>query len=707
MNGDRRDGHGGERDGTGGTDRDGADAATGVGSGRLGGEPESASAAFAGRGGPPDGPGVGAPRAASDGASTPTAEPTTAAHEELADASWHLDAGEVDQSLRRLLARLPATARLVAGIVREAAPRAAAVLFVLQVASGLAGAFGLLATTGVLEELVAGGPTPERVRDALPALAVVVAAAAVRGALGVGATLAQARIGPAVDRVAAHRVVAAALAVDLAAFDDPTFHDRIHRARDRGLYYLRRAVDNLVQVLAAGIAVAAAAASLAVLHPVLVPVLAVGVAPEGWAVLRSARLGYAGMARTIPLARRLDMVADLAMEREPAAEIRASQAQGFLLDEHARLADALRDQQVEVAMAQARAQSIGRALAGVGSGIAVVTLGVLLHAGWVALAVAGTAVIAIRVAGQALTELVVAANQLFEHGLYVADVEAFTAEAARRTPPAGRLPPAGGPHVVGVEGVGFRYPGSSGGRPALDDVRLTIRRGETVALVGENGSGKTTLAKVVAGLYRPTAGRVTWDGVDVAELDPAAVAARAAVVLQHPLRWPHDARANVRVGRHDRVDPGDAALLAAAVLGGADKVVDGLPRRWRTLLSKEFREGRELSAGEWQRFAVARGLFRDAPIVIWDEPTAPLDARAEAAVYEALRHMATGRTVVLITHRLASVRHVDRIYLLHEGRLVEQGSHDELIALGGRYAELFDLQARLHATPLTAPPTTP
>jgi ATP-binding cassette subfamily B protein len=170
-------------------------------------------------------------------------------------------------------------------------------------------------------------------------------------------------------------------------------------------------------------------------------------------------------------------------------------------------------------------------------------------------------------------------------------------------------------------------------------------------------------------------------------------------VLQEPVRWPDSARVNVRVGRHDRPDPGECALQEAARLAGADDVIRTLPRQWDTLLSASFRDGLDLSGGQWQRLAVARGLFRDAPVLIWDEPTAPLDAKAEYAVYESLRRIARGRTTILITHRLASVRNCDQIYLLHEGELVEQGTHEELLAAGGRYAELSALQARLYEVP--------
>ncbi len=617
---------------------------------------------------------------------------------ELASPYWQLDTAERSTGGWRAVRRLPAAIRPTLRTIWRAAPRPAAAIAVLQLLSGVAASFGLLATTGVLERLLAAGPTADRVVAALPALALVAGAYTVRGVLVTGSALAQARLRPAVRLLAERRLVEAGLAVELAAFDDAGFHDRLHRARDRGVFYLERSVDDLVELVAAALTVAAAAAGLAVLHPVLLPVLLVGVLPEAVAVLHAAGLGHAGTTRTVTLDRRVQMLTELATEREPAAEVRATQAERFLRDEFGAVADALRDQEVAVGLAQARVRAVGRAASGLALAAAFTLLGVLLGASWIPLAVAGTAAIAMRSAFGALTRLAQAASQLVEQGLYVGDYEAFLADAATRTRPGGGPVPAG-PTEVRLDGVSFGYP--TGGT-ALRDVSLTVRAGQTVALVGENGSGKTTLAKLAGGLYRPTAGRVSWDGVDLAELDPTAVADRVMTVFQTPVRWPHTARDNVRVGRSDRPDPGNRALWEAARRAGADQVVDRLPAGWDTLLSAAFRDGQDLSGGQWQRLAVARGLFRDAPLLIWDEPTAPLDARAEQAVYESLREAARGRTTVLITHRLASVRGCDRIFLLHEGRLVEEGSHDELLARGGRYAELYALQARQFEAPWPA-----
>jgi len=614
---------------------------------------------------------------------------------DMDDPYWRLDEDAGSLSLPRLLRRLPASIRPVLGVIRQAAPRAAVTILVLQLASGASFAFGLLATTGVLDELFAAGPTARRVADALPALSLVVLAFTVRGLLDTGVALAHARTAPAVRRAAEEQLVSSGLQVELESFDDPEFYDRLHRARDRGVYFLERATDNMVELLGAGFAVLAAAGSLSVLHPVLVPVLALSVLPEGWAVVHAARLGYANMARTVTLNRRARMLSDLATERESAAELRACQAESFVRAEYRAVADRLQDQEVAVGIGQARVKAVGRALSGVAIGATIALLVVLSQAGWVPLAVAGTALIAIRSASAALGRLVLAANLVFEQGLYVADYEAFRADAIRRTRPAtGRVAPES-PSLVELHDVGFRY--RTADRDALSGVTLTIHTGQVIALVGENGSGKTTLAKLITGLYRPSYGQIHWNGEDIANFDPASVGDRVGMVTQDPVRWPHDARTNIRLGRPDRADPDDEALRAAAAFAGADEVVAELPNGWQTLLSQYFRGGTELSGGQWQRFAVARGLFRDARLLVLDEPTAALDAKAEWAVYESLRMLAEGRTVVLITHRLGSVRNADRIYLLHKGELAEQGTHDELMAREGRYAELYRLQADMYA----------
>jgi len=340
-------------------------------------------------------------------------------------------------------------------------------------------------------------------------------------------------------------------------------------------------------------------------------------------------------------------------------------------------------------------QLVGRTLSGIGTAGAYLVLALLIYLGVLPLALAGAAAVAMRTAAQAVSRVVFEINHLYEASFYLALYRSCLTDAGRRHRPAATAQLKGDPEQIELAGVCFRYPSES--TDALTDIDATLRRGEVVALVGENGSGKSTLAKLITGLYLPGQGRVTWDGVDTAGVDARALHDRVAVVLQEPVRWPMTAENNVRIGRLQRADPGSMHRDAAARDSGADTVVAELDSGWSTVLSRIFQTGRDLSGGQWQRMSVARGLYRDAPVVIADEPTAALDARAEQAVFGTLHGRTgtgAGRITVLVTHRLANVRSADQILVLERGRIIERGRHDDLMAERGTYFELFTLQAR-------------
>jgi len=557
----------------------------------------------------------------------------------------------------------------------------------LNIASGVFTAFALFATTGVLEALFAAGPTPQRVRAALPSLILVAAATAVRAGLSAAAGWTQSRLEPQVDQAVEVRLFDLTSQVELAAFDDPDFHDRMQRARDRGAGAASRVVNNVINCLTAFASITAAAVVVGVLQPILLVVLLLAQLPEAWAAVRSARISYVTRFALIDSYRRKYILADLIAERRTAAELRSFTMRSFLLGRLSRLAAYTRDAE----LAAARRQTVTRVLAGVMSGIATVgvyaALGALLAVGAMPLSVAGTAVLAIRSAQAALQQLMYAVNQCYEEGLYFSDYLAFCEDATSRLPPPGLRPAPAGFERIAVSGVTFGYPGAD--KLALRDVSIEIRRGEVVALVGENGSGKTTLAKVLAGLYRPAAGSVRWDEVNIGDVDGEPLREQVAVIAQDHGNWPLTVRHNITMGRV--LD--ENLLAAAAGASGADTVIDDLARGYDTLLARQFKDGAELSGGQWQRIAAARGFYRAAPLLIMDEPTAALDARAEFALFSSIRTLALDRTVLIITHRLASVRHADRIYVLAHGSVIEEGTHGELMALGGQYAELYTLQA--------------
>jgi ATP-binding cassette subfamily B protein len=428
--------------------------------------------------------------------------------------------------------------------------------------------------------------------------------------------------------------------------------------------------------------------------------------------------------RTGSARRRLGVTSELITNRDAAAELRAFTTQEVLLGEHRRIGDEITADAVRLARNRTAVELIGRAFAGVGTALAYLVLALLLYTGGLPLALAGAAAVAMRTAAQSVSRVIYATNILYEASLYVDLYRLCLADARtrRRAEPTAQL--AGDPEVITVSGVSFHYPGQE--ERAIDDVTVTLRRGEVIALVGENGSGKSTLAKLITGLYLPAQGTVAWDGVDTATVPAAQLHERVAVVMQDPLRWPMTAENNVRIGRLSRPDPGSERLTDAATRAEADSVIAELPTGWATVLSRQFQAGRDLSGGQWQRLSVARGLYRDAPLVIADEPTAALDARAEHAVFRTLRglaapgrHIGTGQTTeqiteqitaritVLVTHRLANVKHADQILVLERGRLIEHGGHEQLMARRGAYHELFTLQARAYSDEAGTPDTVP
>ena len=285
------------------------------------------------------------------------------------------------------------------------------------------------------------------------------------------------------------------------------------------------------------------------------------------------------------------------------------------------------------------------------------------------------------------------------HLAYAAVALPSLIELERRLgPPSAQTPrtalqPASPAHAIRFERVSFRYPGQE--TDVLSGLELEITAGRSLAIVGANGAGKTTLIKLLCALYEPTAGGITVDRVSLAQVDPAEWQSRLAAIFQDFLQYHLSARDNVALGAHARAHD-EAALRAAAGRAGALELIESLPRGWETVLSRRYTDGTDLSGGQWQRIALARALFAAASgarVLILDEPTAALDVRAEAALYDRFLEITRGLTTIVISHRFSTVRRADRIVVLEEGRIVEDGTHDSLVAAGGRYAHMFALQA--------------
>nr|BFE82882.1 hypothetical protein GCM10020093_054830 [Planobispora longispora] len=449
-------------------------------------------------------------------------------------------------------------------------------------------------------------------------------------------------------------------------------------------------VSTAVNLLTAAIGIAAAAGVLGVLHPVLLPLLVLAVLPDAWAAVRAARMRYTTMYALIPAHRRKWIIAELLANREPAAEVRSFTMRGFLMRMYDAVSRAEQSIMLSLARRQTLARLVGEALSGVGTAAVYVALGLLLAVGAVPLAVAGTAVLAIQSGKSSLANLMYATNRLYEEGLYFTDFLDFCADAETRVS-TGRTAPA--PR------------GSSGSPPTTSRSPIRAPTPRPPGRLDPHRPGRGHRAR-----------RRERLGQDHPRQDPfrSLRAGRRAGALGRHRPGRGGPRPGPRAHRGDRPGPhalaadrqaqhrhghrqGEPALIAAAEVAGADQVVAELPYGYNTLLDRRFKDGQELSGGQWQRIAVARGFHRDALLLICDEPTAALDARAEHALFERIRRHADGRTVLLITHRLASVRYADRIYVLDHGKVTEQGTHARLMELDGLYAELYTLQARAYS----------
>ena len=261
--------------------------------------------------------------------------------------------------------------------------------------------------------------------------------------------------------------------------------------------------------------------------------------------------------------------------------------------------------------------------------------------------------------------------------------------------------------AIRLEGVSFAYPTSDGS--VLDGLDLTIQAGQSLAIVGENGAGKTTLVNLLCGFYEPTGGRITVDGVDLAEIDKRAWQRRFAAVFQEFAKYPLTLRENVVLGNSSRAADYETRIRAGQ-RAGIMELVESLPDNWNTLLSKKFEGGTDLSGGQWQRVALARAMFAlecGAGVLLLDEPTANLDVRAEAALYDRFLELTAGLTTIVVSHRFSTVRRADTIVVLEGGKIVESGTHDELMALAGRYARMFELQARYYSEAPVMQPSKP
>ncbi len=469
-----------------------------------------------------------------------------------------------------------------------------------------------------------------------------------------------------------------AQSVPLERLEDAEHYDRLQRAR-RGMGYRFQATTNFFWwSVRDGVVLVSLLIYLARVHWLLPAVLALGTTPGLLFRTRFYYLNYTLAREQVPDERRRSAINGLLLGRAAAAEIRLFALGDWLIAASQRLG-----------AREARALVAGDGMNAVTYLAAIVAAVLVLPPGVAAIGIYAALFVAIESFQSRYAELANSVSSLYDTLRHVRDYFDFVDEP-REDPDAGARLPGPVSREIVFKDVAFTYPGAN--RPALAGLNLTIRPGERIALVGENGAGKTTLVKLLMGLYRPTSGRILVDGMDLRELAPADWHRRFGTVFQHYLRLQATVRENVAPGAI--AGSSDDLMLAAAIeRSGADEVAARLPGGLETPLGREFHEGSELSVGQWQKLAIARAYLRDGEILVLDEPASALDAKAEAEVYRHFARMAEARTVILISHRLGSCRLAGRILVLCEGRLAEQGSHEQLVSSGGTYAELYRMQA--------------
>ena len=486
------------------------------------------------------------------------------------------------------------------------------------------------------------------------------------------------------------RLMQHAATLDLEDFEDSELQDRLERAR-RQAAGRTSLIGQLFSQAQDVVTVASFAAGLLVYAPWLIALLAIALVPafigEAHFNAQSYLLNYSRTSER----REIDYVRQTGASAETAKEVKIFGLNAFLIERYRTLAESFAEANRRIALRRAGWGSVLSAIGTVAYYVAYAyivwrTLHREFSIGDLTF-LAGS----FRRLRTLLENLLLGFSQVAGQALYLDDLFSFFEIQPEIVPPPNPRPfPV--PIQVGFEfeNVGFRYPGAE--RWAVRGLTFKLRAGEILALVGENGAGKTTLVKLLARLYDPDEGRILLDGHDLREYDLFAMRANIGVIFQDFVRYHFTAADNIAVGRIEARDD-RARIIAAAERSLADELIRKLPKGYDQIIGKRFRSGVDLSGGEWQKVAIARAYMRDAQLLILDEPTAALDARAEFEVFKRFKDLSHGKTAVLISHRFSSVRMADRIVVLMDGAVEAMGTHAELLEQGGRYAELFELQA--------------
>jgi ATP-binding cassette, subfamily B, bacterial len=486
------------------------------------------------------------------------------------------------------------------------------------------------------------------------------------------------------------RLMRHAATLDLVTFEDPAFQDKLERAR-------RQTTDRLSMLFLIAslgqqtLSLVAMSASVIAFSPLFFGCLVISLIPVFWSESRFAALSYSLLYRWTPERRQIDYLRLLGASHTTAKEVKLFGLSGYLIEKIDELFKRFYAENRLLAIRRARVNFFWSLLP---TAAYYASFVYILQQAIARVITVGDLIFLTRAFSNSrglLTQIFQNISRVAEQALYLRDLFDFF-ETRPALPLAANPLPAPRPIQEGFrfEDVRFAYPGQT--KPVLDGITFDLPRGRKIALLGENGAGKTTLVKLLCRLYDPTGGKITLDGIDLREYDADSLRREIGVIFQDFLKYDATAEDNIGFGwidaREDR-----ARMDAASEKSYADSVLSALPEGYRTMLGRRFEGGVELSQGQWQKIALARAYMRDAQLLILDEPTAALDARAEYEVFERFANLTADKSAVLISHRFSTVRMADEILVLEHGKILERGSHAKLLAHGGRYAELFELQA--------------
>ncbi len=480
--------------------------------------------------------------------------------------------------------------------------------------------------------------------------------------------------------------------VDLEYYETPKYYDTLHRAQSDALFRPVRIVSGLFQVGQAMASLLAMAFLLVSLSWILAFALALAAVPAALVRTKFAGETYRWQRSRTPKERYAWYLHWLLTGGDYAKEIRLFDLGSFFKSQYHDLRRVIREERLKIIFSRSVYDLLAQSLAVI---IVFGSLAFIAYRTVQGILTLGDMVMyfgAIQQSQSLLSTFLTGLAGLYEDSLFLTNLNEFLVLKPTVIDPADpKDVPCPMKEGIVFEHVGFSYNGSQD--EVLKDIDLLIKPGQTVALVGENGSGKTTLIKLLCRLYDPIVGRITIDGLDLRDFKTSDLRKMISVIFQDYARYNLTARENILFGCTNR-SAGMKEVVQASELSGADRVISCLERGYETVLGKWFEDGVELSIGEWQKVALARAFARDAQIIILDEPTSALDARAEDEVFQKFKQLAEGRTAIIISHRLSTVKMADVIYFLKDGRIAESGSHDELVGRAGQYAQLFEVQAR-------------